>query len=137
MSATAAQVAHYAQMAAEASLDALIDAGRSYRQQQIEQQRQQAARIAGLTWLDVACAIRALGMPQASEELVRVLRSISHVITQAGYENAEECLDMLRYAAECAEELRLPPPLDPDQQRAADIEYRREADADARRQGFL
>lgn len=137
MSATAAQVAHYAQMAAEASLDALIDAGRSYRQQQIAQQREQAARIAGLTWLDVACAIRALGMPQASEDAVRVVRALSHVITETGYENSEECLQLLGFVGELLEELRLPPPLDPEQQRAADIEYRREADADARRQGFL
>ena len=137
MSATAAQVAHYAQMAAEASLDALIDAGRSYRQQQIAQQREQAARIAGLTWLDVACAIRALGMPQASEDFVRVMRALKHVVGEQGYENDEELILSLDVAAECAEELRLPPPLDPEQQRAADIEYRREADADARRQGFL
>ena len=137
MTATATQVAHYAQMAAEASLDALIDAGRSYRQQQIEQQRQQAARIAGLTWLDVACAIRALGMPKASEDFVRVMRALKHVVGEQGYENDEELILSLDVAAECAEELRLPPPLDPDQQRAADIEYRREADADARRQGFL
>ena len=137
MSATATQVAHYAQMAAEASLDALIDAGRSYRQQQIAQQREQAARIAGLTWLDVACAIRALGMPQASEDFVRVMRALKHVVGEQGYENDEEWILSLDVAAECAEELRLPPPLDPEQQRAADIEYRREADADARRQGFL
>lgn len=137
MSATATQVAHYAQMAAEASLDALIDAGRSHRQQQIAQQREQAARIAGLTWLDVACAIRALGMPQASEDFVRVMRALKHVVGEQGYENDEELILSLDVAAECAEELRLPPPLDPEQQRAADIEYRREADADARRQGFL
>lgn len=137
MTATTAQVAHYAQMAAEASLDALIDAGRSYRQQQIAQQREQAARIAGLTWLDVACAIRALGMPQASEDFVRVMRALKHVVGEQGYENDEELILSLDVAAECAEELRLPPPLDPEQQRAADIEYRREADADARRQGFL
>lgn len=122
MSATAAQVAHYAQMAAEASLDALIDAGRSYRQQQIAQQREQAARIAGLTWGDVACAIRALGMPEASEDFTRVCRALHHVVDERGYDNAEELLQSLDIAAECAEELRMPDLLS----------EREQADADAR-----
>lgn len=117
--ATPAQVAHYQGLAREAQGIAVL---RAMRAEQIEQNRQQAARIAGLTWGDVACAIRALGMPEASEDLVRVLRALSHVVGEVGYDNAEELLQSLDIAAECAEELRLP-----------DLPSEREqADADAR-----
>lgn len=133
MSATTTQVAHYAQMAAEASLDALIDAGRSYRQQQIEQHRQQAERIAGLTWLDVACAIRALGMPEASEDFTRVCRALHHVVDERGYDNAEELLQSLDIAAECAEELRMPDLLSEREQAEADAMDRAEARWEAAR----
>lgn len=78
------------------------------RAQQIEANRQQAARIAGLTWGDVACAIRALGMPEASEDFTRVCRALHHVVDERGYDNAEELLQSLDIAAECAEELRMP-----------------------------
>ncbi len=54
MTATPAQVAHYASLAAQAEqhvaglgLDALIDAGRALRQEQIKARRQQLERIAG------------------------------------------------------------------------------------------
>ena len=132
--ATQQQVAHYQGLAQQAER---IGIAAGHRARQIVEQRMQAARIAGLTWGDVACAIRALGMPEASEDFVKVCRALHHVVGERGYDNAEELLLSLDVAAECAEELRLPPPLDPEQQRAADIEYRREADADARRQGFL
>lgn len=121
--ATQHQVAHYRDLAvqAEAAMRIGIAAGHR-RARQIERQKQQAARIAGLTWCDVACAIRALGMPEASEDLVRVLRAVRHVVSERGYENADELLQSLDIAAECAEELRLP-----------DLPSEREqADADAR-----
>lgn len=63
--ATAAQVAHYQGLAREAQGIAVL---RAMRAEQIEANRQQAARIAGLTWGDVACAIRALGMPEPLSE---------------------------------------------------------------------
>lgn len=84
--ATQQQVAHYQGLASEAEhlaggpFGALRARNRDYmtaavaeiRREQIERQKQQAARIAGLTWGDVACAIRALGMPEASEDFTRV-----------------------------------------------------------------
>ncbi len=116
----AAASVHAAQTAGMA-LDAVIAAGRAQRQAQIEAGRQQAQRIAGLTWGDVACAIRALGMPEASEDFVRVCRSLSHVVGERGYDNAEELLQSLDIAAECAQELRMPLP----------VSEREQADADA------
>lgn len=109
--ATQAQVAHYEGLAAQAqalAFDAVIAAGRAQRLAQIEAGRQQAQRIAGLTWGDVACAIRALGMPEASEDFTAVCRALAHVVGEKGYDNDEELLQSLDIAAECAEELRMP-----------------------------
>ncbi len=117
--ATSAQVAHYQGLAREAQGIAVL---RAMRAEQIEANRQQAARIAGLTWGDVACAIRALGMPEASEDFVRVCRALHHVVGERGYENADELLQSLDIAAECAEELRMPLP----------VSEREQAEADAR-----
>ncbi len=117
--ATSAQVAHYQRHAREAQGIAVL---RAMRAEQIEANRQQAARIAGLTWGDVACAIRALGMPEASEDFVRVCRALHHVVGERGYENADELLQSLDIAAECAEELRMPLP----------VSEREQAEADAR-----
>lgn len=103
--ATPAQVAHYQGLAREAQGIAVL---RAMRAEQIEQNRQQAARIAGLTWGDVACAIRVLGMPEASEDFTRVCRALHHVVNERGFDNAEELLQSLDIAAECAEELRMP-----------------------------
>jgi len=136
MSATPHAVAHYQDLAVQAeALRIAVAAGQ--RAKQIADMKQQAARIAGLTWGDIACAIRALGMPQANEDAVRVVRALSHVITEAGYENSEECLQLLGFVGECVEELRLPPPMDIEQQRAADREHRREMEDDDRRAGLV
>lgn len=87
-----------------------------------EAQRQQIERVKSLTWSDIACAIRVLGMPQASEDFAAVTRALRAVVERAGYDNAEELLQSLDISAECAEELRLP-----------DLPSEREqADADAR-----
>lgn len=133
--ATAQQVAHYQDLAVQAEAMRIAFSA-AHRARQIVEQRMQAARIAGLTWLDIACAIRALGMPQANEDAVRVVRALSHVITEAGYENADECLQLLGFVAECVEELRLPPPMTPEEQRAADREHRREMEDNDRRAGY-
>jgi hypothetical protein len=103
--ATQQQVAHYQGLAQQAER---IGIAAGHRARQIVEQRLQAARIAGLTWGDVACAIRALGMPEASEDFVRVCRALHHVVGERGYENADELLESLDIAAECAEELRMP-----------------------------
>lgn len=129
--ATAAQVAHYQGLAREAQGIAVL---RAMRAEQIEANRQQAARIAGLTWGDVACAIRALGMPEASEDFVRVCRALHHVVDERGYDNAEECLQHLGWAAECAEELRLPDLPSEREQADADARDRADNELDARRE---
>lgn len=103
--ATQQQVAHYQGLAQQAER---IGIAAGHRARQIVEQRMQAARIAGLTWGDVACAIRALGMPEANEDLVRVLRALHHVVGEVGFDNADELLQSLDIAAECAEELRMP-----------------------------
>lgn len=119
--ATAQQVAHYQDLAVQAEAMRIAFSA-AHRARQIVEQRMQAARIAGLTWGDVACAIRVLGMPEASEDFTRVCRALHHVVGEVGYDNAEELLQSLDIAAECAEELRLP-----------DLPSEREqADADAR-----
>lgn len=85
-------------------------------------QRQQIERVSTLMWSDIAAAIRVLGMPQASEDFAAVMRALRAVVEREGYDNAEELLQSLDIAAECAEELRLP-----------DLPSEREqADADAR-----
>ena len=131
----AAASVHAAQTAGMA-LDAVIAAGRAQRQAQIEAGRQQAARIAGLTWGDVACAIRALGMPEANEDLVRVLRAVHHVVNERGYDNAEELLLSLDIAAECVEELRMPEPLSEREQAEADAMDRAERRFEEARDGL-
>ena len=105
--ATQQQVAHYRDLAVQAEATRIAVAA-GHRALQIERQKQQAARIAGLTWSDVACAIRALGMPEANEDLVRVLRALHHVVSEKGFDNADELLESLDIAAECVEELRMP-----------------------------
>lgn len=143
MTATPAQVAHYASLAAQAEqhvaglgLDALIDAGRALRQEQIKARRQQLERIAGLTWGDVACAIRALGMPEASEDFVRVCRALHHVVNERGFDNADELLQSLDIAAECVEELRMPEPLSEREQAEADAMDRAERRFEEARDGL-
>lgn len=105
--ATAQQVAHYQDLAVQAEAMRIAFSA-AHRARQIVEQRMQAARIAGLTWGDVACAIRALGMPEASEDFVKVCRALHHVVGERGYENADELLESLDIVAECAEELRMP-----------------------------
>ena len=104
--ATQAQVAHYQGLAEQATRFGAVLA--DIRAEQIEAGRQQAQRIAGLTWGDVACAIRALGMPEASEDFVKVCRALAHVVEERGYDNSEELLQSLEIAGECAAELRMP-----------------------------
>jgi len=104
--ATQQQVAHYQGLASQAQNWRAVAA--DIRREQIEANRQQAARIAGLTWGDVACAIRVLGMPEASEDMGAVLKAMHRVVESAGFENAEECLQHLGWARECVEELRMP-----------------------------
>ncbi len=131
--ATAQQVAHYQDLAVQAEAMRIAFAA-GHRARQIEANRQQAARIAGLTWSDVVCAIRALGMPEANEDLVRVLRAVHHVVSERGYENAAELLESLDIAAECVEELRMP--LAPSEREQAEADERDRADneLDARRE---
>ena len=130
--ATQQQVAHYQDLAVQAEAMRIAFAA-GHRARQIEANRQQAARIAGLTWGDVACAIRALGMPEANEDLVRVLRAVHHVVSERGYENADELLQSLDIAAECAEELRMPLPVSEREQAEADARDRAEARFEQRR----
>ena len=96
-------------------------------------QRMQAARIAGLTWSDVACAIRALGMPEANEDMVRVLRALHHVVGEKGFDNADELLESLHIAAECVEELRMPLAVSEREQAEADERDRAERRFEERR----
>ena len=130
--ATQQQVAHYQDLAVQAEAMRIAFSA-AHRARQIEANRQQAARIAGLTWGDVACAIRALGMPEANEDLVRVLRAVHHVVSERGYENADELLQSLDIAAECAEELRMPLPVSEREQAEADARDRAEARFEQRR----
>jgi hypothetical protein len=130
--ATAQQVAHYQDLAVQAEA-MRIDFSAAHRARQIVEQRMQAARIAGLTWGDVACAIRALGMPEASEDFVKVCRALHHVVGERGYENADELLQSLDIAAECAEELRMPLPVSEREQAEADARDRAEARFEQRR----
>ncbi|MEY5098940.1 MAG: hypothetical protein RJA36_1659 [Pseudomonadota bacterium] len=114
--ATDFQVRHYQGLATQA--DRLKAAHADIR----AAQRQQIERVSTLTWSDIAAAIRVLGMPQASEDFAAVMRALRAVVEREGYDNAEELLQSLDIAAECAEELRLP-----------DLPSEREqADADAR-----
>lgn len=71
-------------------------------------QRRQIECVSTLTWSDIAAAIRVLGMPQASEDFAAVMRALRAVVEREGYDNAEELLQSLDIAAECAEELRMP-----------------------------
>jgi len=129
--ATQQQVAHYQGLAAEATRWGSVL--RDFRAEQIEAGRQQAARIAGLTWCDVACAIRALGMPEASEDFVRVCRALAHVVEERGFDNADELLQSLDIAAECVEELRMPLPVSEREQAEAEARDRAEARFEQRR----
>lgn len=137
MSATPQAVAYYEGLAAQAKVLAqrLIDADpvASARQQQIAQQREQAARIAGLTWGDIACAIRALGMPQASEDLQALLGALSHVVVESGMDDPEGCVTHLDKASDAAEALRV---MDSDEMALAHREYVREMEDDDRRAGL-
>lgn len=100
--ATDFQVRHYQGLATQA--DRLKAAHADIR----AAQSQQIERVSTLTWSDIAAAIRVLGMPQASEDFAAVMRALRAVVEREGYDNAEELLQSLDIAAECAEELRLP-----------------------------
>lgn len=130
--ATQQQVAHYQDLAVQAEAMRIAFSA-AHRARQIEAHRQQAARIASLTWGDVACAIRALGMPEASEDFVKVCRALHHVVGERGYDNAEELLESLDIAAECVEELRMPELPSEREQAEADAMDRAEARWEAAR----
>lgn len=132
--ATDFQVTYYQGLARQAQKWRALAA--DFRREQIEQRRQQAARISGLTWADVACAIRALGMPEASEDFTRVCRAMSHVVGEVGYDNAEELLQSLDIAAECAEELRMPLPVSEREQAEQDARDRAERRFEEARDGL-
>ena len=99
-----------------------------------EAQRRQIERVSTLTWSDIAAAIRVLGMPQASEDFAAVMRALRAVVDERGYDNAEECLQSLDIAAECAEELRLPDLPSEREQADADARDRADNELDARRE---
>lgn len=126
MSATPAQVAHY--LAAEAQRQAAHAAIREARRQQLE-------RIAHLTWSDIACAVRVLGMPQAPEDMGAVLRAMHGAVEASEFANTEECLQHLGWARECLEELRLPEPLSESEQAEADAMDRAERRFEEARDG--
>ena len=103
-------------------------------QRQIADMKQQAARIAGLTWRDVACAIRALGMPQANEDLQALLGALSHIVVESGMDDPEGCVMHLDKASDAAEALRV---MDSDEMALAHREYVREMEDDDRRAGLV
>ena len=131
-------LSHYVPMAREAELHATIerlhaDLCAARRELRLLKSEDPAQLV---RWSTLPGIVRGLGMPQANEDAVRVVRALSHVIAEAGYENAEECLQLLGFVAECVEELRPPPPMTPEEQRAADREHRREMEDDDRRAGY-